>query len=176
MITKHFATAAVATALMLGAVQAQTPQSATKMESSSTNVNQAYKGQWRINKMIGLDVYNRENQRLGDISDILFDQTGRIQTVILGVGGFLGVGERLVAVSFDRLKFVDERIEPKSASGSSSSSPAAGKTAEGNVAPTTGLAATARPARTSEQQWHPDHAVIDVTADQLRAMPQFKFN
>jgi hypothetical protein len=60
MITKHVAAAAVATALLLSAVQAQTSPSATKTESGSTNVNQAYKGQWRINKTIGLDVYNRE--------------------------------------------------------------------------------------------------------------------
>jgi hypothetical protein len=175
MITKHVAAVAVATALMLGDVQAQTPQTTTKIDNVSTSLNQAYKGQWRINKMIGLDVYNRENQRLGDISEILIDQTGRVQTVILGVGGFLGVGERLVAVSIDKLKFVDERIEPKSVSGSSSL-PAAGKTAESNSAATTGLATTARPARTAEEQWHPDHASIDVTVDQLKAMSQFKFD
>jgi sporulation protein YlmC with PRC-barrel domain len=175
MIKKFVAAGVVATALMLTAVQAQTPQSTLKSEGSSTNFNQAYKGQWRINKIIGLDVYNRENQKLGDISEILIDQAGRVQTVIIGVGGFLGVGERLVAVNVDKVKFIDERIEPKSASGSGTS-PAPAKTVEGSTTSTTGLAATARPARTTEEQWHPDHAVIDVTADQLKAMSQFKFN
>jgi sporulation protein YlmC with PRC-barrel domain len=173
MITKYVAVGAVVTAMMLGAAQAETPQS--KTESNSTSHNQAYKGQWRINKIIGIDVYNRENQKLGDISDILIDPTGRVQTVILGVGGFIGVGERLVAVSFDKVKFVDERIEPKSAS-APATSPAPAKTAERSSASTTGLTTTARPARTADEQWHPDHAVIDVTADQLKAMSQFKFN
>ena len=175
MIVKYVAAGAIVIALMLSAAQAQTPQSTTKAESNSTSLNQAYKGQWRINKMIGLDVYNRENQKLGDISDILIDQAGRVQTVILGVGGFLGVGERLVAVSYEKIKFVDERIELKSASGSAPS-PATAKTTESNSTATTGLAATARPARTAEEQWYPDHAVIDVTADQLKVMSQFMYN
>jgi sporulation protein YlmC with PRC-barrel domain len=176
MMTKYVVAGAVVTALMFSAAQAQTPQPTTKTESSSAGLTQAYKGQWRINKMIGLDVYNRQNQKLGDIFDILIDPAGKVQTVILGVGGFLGVGERLVAVSFDKLEFVAERIEPKSAAGSAPS-PAAPKTAaESNATSTTGSAATARPARTAEQQWYPDHAVIDVTADDLKAMSQFKFN
>ena len=116
MIMKYAAAGAVVAALLVNVAQAQTPQPTAKTEASSMALNQAYKGQWRINKMIGLDVYNRENQKLGDISEILIDQTGKVQTVVLGVGGFLGVGERLVAVSFDKLKFVDERIEPRSAS------------------------------------------------------------
>jgi sporulation protein YlmC with PRC-barrel domain len=175
MITKYVAVGAVAAALMLSAAMAQTPQSTTKTEANSTSLNQAYKGQWRVNKMVGLDVYNRENQKLGDISDILIDPAGRVQTVILGVGGFLGVGERLVAVNFDKVKFVDERIEPKSASGSATS-PTPAKTVEGSSTSTTGLASTARPARTADEQWYPDHAVIEITADQLKAMSQFKYN
>ncbi|NVN86961.1 MAG: hypothetical protein HXX15_12845 [Rhodopseudomonas sp.] len=36
--------------------------------------------------------------------------------------------------------------------------------------------ATARPARTTDEQWYPDHAVVNITADQLKAMSQFKYN
>jgi sporulation protein YlmC with PRC-barrel domain len=175
MMTKYVVAGALASALMLSAAMAQAPQSTTKTDSHSTSLNHAYKGQWRINKLIGLDVYNRDNQKLGDISDVLIDQAGKVQTVILGVGGFLGVGERLVAVNFDKLKFVDERIEPKSASGTTTSSTPA-KTAEGSSTSTTGLAATARPARTADELWYPDHGLIDITADQLKAMSQFKYN
>jgi len=46
-------------------------------------------------------------KKSADISELLVDQTGKIQTAILGVGGFLGVGERLVSVNFDQLKFVN---------------------------------------------------------------------
>src|SRR5665811_77036 len=74
-----------------------------RAEINSASLNQAYKGQWRLDKMIGLDVYNQNDEKVGDISEFLVDQTGEIQTAILGVGGFLGVGERLVSVNFDQL-------------------------------------------------------------------------
>jgi hypothetical protein len=41
---------------------------------------------------------------------------------------------------------------------------------------TTGAATTPRPARSSNEQWYPDHAVINITADQLKALPQFEYN
>jgi len=41
---------------------------------------------------------------------------------------------------------------------------------------TTGAATTARPARNTDEQWYPDHAVINITADQLKAMPRFDYN
>jgi sporulation protein YlmC with PRC-barrel domain len=94
-------------ALVAGTAMAQTQTAAPRAEINSTSVDQAYKGQWRLYKMIGLDVYNQNEEKVGDISELLVDQTGKIQTAILGVGGFLGVGERLVSVNFDQLKFVN---------------------------------------------------------------------
>jgi sporulation protein YlmC with PRC-barrel domain len=174
MITKYFAVGAIAIALMAGTALAQTATSPTKAQANSASVNQAYKGQWRVNRMIGLDVYNQDNQKLGDISEILIDQTGKAQTVILGVGGFLGVGEHMVSLNFDKLKFVDERVESKTASAMSTTAPA--KDAQGSATSTTGLAALAHPARSANEQWYPDHAVVNLTVDQLKAMPQFKYN
>src|SRR5664279_3488880 len=96
MNTKLFVVGAIAAALVGGTAMAQTPTAATRTEINSASVDQAYKGQWRIYKMIGLDVYNQNDEKVGDISELLVDQTGKIQTAILGVGGFLGVGGRLV--------------------------------------------------------------------------------
>jgi sporulation protein YlmC with PRC-barrel domain len=107
MNTKFLVVGAIAAALVVGTAIAQTPTATTRSEINSTSVNQAYRGQWRLYKMIGLDVYNQNDEKVGDISDLLVDQTGKIQTAILGVGGFLGVGERLVSVNFDQLKFVN---------------------------------------------------------------------
>jgi sporulation protein YlmC with PRC-barrel domain len=174
MNTKFFVVGAIAAALVVGTAIAQTPTAATRSEINSTSVNQAYRGQWRLYKMIGLDVYNQNDEKVGDISDLLVDQTGKIQTAILGVGGFLGVGERLVSVNFDQLKFVNQPVELKIAS-STQAAPAATKNAE-TVTATTGAATTARPARNTNEQWYPDHAVINVTADQLKAMPRFEYN
>jgi sporulation protein YlmC with PRC-barrel domain len=170
MKTRFIVVGAIAAALLASTAMAQTPTTATKAEVSSAGVTQGYKGQWRAYKMIGLDVYNQNNEKLGDISELLTDQTGKIQNAVLGVGGFLGVGERMVAVSFDQLKFVNQPIEAKMASTSTSS------TAPATTPQTTGAATTARLVRSASEQWYPDHAVINLTADQLKAMPQFQYN
>ena len=170
MKTRFIVVGAIAAAFLASTAMAQTPPTTTtKPEVSSAGVTQSYKGQWRAYKMIGLDVYNQNNEKLGDISELLTDQTGKIQTAVLGVGGFLGVGERMVAVSFDQLKFVNQPIEAKMASGTQTS------TASTSLA-TTGAATTARPVRSASEQWYPDHAVVNLTADQLKAMPQFQYN
>ena len=56
----------------------------------------------------GLNVYNDANEKIGDISELLVDQTGKVEAVVIGVGGFLGMGEHDVAVPFDQIKFVNE--------------------------------------------------------------------
>jgi sporulation protein YlmC with PRC-barrel domain len=173
MNTKFVVVGAIAAALVAGMAMAQTPTAATRPEINSTS--QVYKGQWRLYKMIGLDVYNQNDEKVGDISELLVDQTGEIQTAILGVGGFLGVGERLVSVNFDQLKFVNQPVELKIAS-STPATAAPTKNSDIATQTTTGAATTARPARNVNEQWYPDHAVIDITADQLKAMPRFDYN
>ena len=49
---------------------------------------------------IGQSLYNGSDENLGDINDILLDSDGTVRAVIVGVGGFLGIGEKDVAVSF----------------------------------------------------------------------------
>jgi sporulation protein YlmC with PRC-barrel domain len=50
------------------------------------------------------DVYDTQDNKIGDVNDILLDKDGRLSTAIIGVGGFLGVGEKDVAVPFKSLK------------------------------------------------------------------------
>ena len=52
----------------------------------------------------GTPVNDKAGQQVGKISNLVFDQNGRIELVVVGVGGFLGVGEKNVAVAFDALK------------------------------------------------------------------------
>ena len=59
---------------------------------------------WRSSKLIGLNVYNDQNEKLGDINEILLDKSGKVEGVVIGVGGFLGMGEKLVAVAFSDLQ------------------------------------------------------------------------
>ncbi len=53
---------------------------------------------------IGTPVTTKDGQQLGKISNLVFDQEGRIELAVIGVGGFLGIGEKEVAVPFDSVK------------------------------------------------------------------------
>ena len=60
--------------------------------------------QWLASKFKGTDVLGSDNQKIGDVSDILFDKTGKVEAFVVSVGGFLGVGSKEVALapsSFD---------------------------------------------------------------------------
>jgi sporulation protein YlmC with PRC-barrel domain len=50
------------------------------------------------------DVYDQSNNKIGQIMDVLVDQEGKVNALIIGVGGFLGAGEKDVAVSFNTVK------------------------------------------------------------------------
>jgi sporulation protein YlmC with PRC-barrel domain len=54
------------------------------------------------------DVYDNQNNKIGDVKDILLDKEGRVSAVIIGVGGFLGIGEKDVAVPFNALKVAEK--------------------------------------------------------------------
>jgi sporulation protein YlmC with PRC-barrel domain len=58
---------------------------------------------WRGSKLIGATVYGPNNASIGDINDVLIANDGKVNAVVIGVGGFLGVGEKNVAIPFDRL-------------------------------------------------------------------------
>lgn len=52
---------------------------------------------------IGSSVFTASNENIGDINDLIFDEKGSIQAVIIGVGGFLGMGEKDVAMPLDKI-------------------------------------------------------------------------
>ena len=53
---------------------------------------------------IGTPVKGKDGQLLGKIDNLVFDQNGRIELAVIGVGGFLGIGEKVVAVPFEAVK------------------------------------------------------------------------
>ena len=57
--------------------------------------------QWVFSKFKGTDVLGPDNAHIGNVSDMLFDKNGKIFGLIVGVGGFLGAGEKDVAVPFE---------------------------------------------------------------------------
>ncbi len=174
MIKKYVAAALLGTALAGGAAFAQTatpssPSAAPAASTSSVQTN--LKGNWRASKLVGLAVYNDSNEKLGDINEVLIDNTGKINAIVIGVGGFLGVGEHSIAVSFDKLKWVDEPIRSAAAA-----PPAPGGSSTAKPPATTGAAGGGMTAKVTKDHWYPDHAMMSGTKDQLKAMPAFKYS
>ena len=114
MLTKTAVAGLAASALLASVAFAQSPSAttdrATTAAPAAASDTSSFKGNWRASKLVGLNVYNDSNESLGSINDLLTDKNGDIKGAVIGVGGFLGVGEHLVAVSFDKLKFVDEPV------------------------------------------------------------------
>lgn len=61
-------------------------------------------GQLLASRLIGRQAYNAAGQAVGDINDLLITPEGNLEAVVIGIGGFLGLGEKRVAVSFDQIK------------------------------------------------------------------------
>jgi len=179
MLAKYAIAGLAGSALLATVAFAQQPTATTdsaKMAPSATSdTASSFQGNWRGSKMVGLSVYNDSNESVGSINDLLTDKTGNIKAVVIGVGGFLGVGEHLVAIPFDKVKFVSEPVAYTGAAGA----PNAGGANRPMSNTTTGAATTSTaPAATPAKPnpWYPDHAVYNATKDELKAMPEFKYS
>jgi ribosomal 30S subunit maturation factor RimM len=60
--------------------------------------------EFRTSKLVGSKVYNNANENIGSIEDIILKSDGAMDEVVLSVGGFLGMGDKYVAVPFSNLK------------------------------------------------------------------------
>jgi sporulation protein YlmC with PRC-barrel domain len=159
MLAKTVMTGLVGSLLLVSAAFAEPP---TVSQSS-------LQGDWRASKIVGLSVYNDGNEAVGSISDLITDKSGNIKAAILSVGGFLGMGSRLIAVPFDKIKFVNEPV----AYTGTASGPNTGGVQPRPPGATTGAAAPAT--RPKPNPWFPDHGVFNATKDDLKAMPEFKY-
>lgn len=101
-----------AAALVVGSAVAQTtpPSKAPPMQKTEPMPNATgpknfittqASDQWLATKFKGTDVMGSNNEKIGDVTDILFDQHGRILAYVVGVGGFLGIGQKDVALAPD---------------------------------------------------------------------------
>lgn len=173
MFAKYMSAGLIGSALLATAAFAQTPAATTDRAPSApvTASDSNYSGNWRASKVIGLNVYNANDESLGSINDLLMDKSGGIKAAVISVGGFLGVGSHLVAVPLDKVKFVSEPISTASASNN-------GTGMSSNRPPSSGVTTGAAPTAPAVKPnpWYPDHAVFDATKDQLKAMPEFKYS
>jgi sporulation protein YlmC with PRC-barrel domain len=175
---KLLAAALLSAAVFSAPAYAQNPQTAQPdraapaATTTGSQEKMALKGNWRASKLMGLDVYNDANEKLGDINELILDKNGKVNAVVIGVGGFLGMGEHDIAVSMDKLKFIEEPAR------TSSTAPATTTRETTTKETTTGAATTTTTtARSSNaNDWTPDHAVMSGTKEQLKALPQFKYS
>jgi sporulation protein YlmC with PRC-barrel domain len=176
MLTRYLM-AGVAGSLLLASASAfaaddsMTSDKTAAPQTTAAATDLSYKGDWRASKVVGLNVYNAQNENVGSINDLLVDKGGNIKAAVISVGGFLGMGARLVAVPFDKMKFSSA---PVAYTGVSSNAPGAGG-AKPPATTTTGSTAGSPTAASKPNPWYPDHAVFDATKDQLTTMPEFKY-
>lgn len=189
MLMKSMTAGLLSTALMATGALAQTttmPTTSSAATSSMTTIStlpSSFQGNWRTSKVVGLNVYNDSNESLGSISDLLTDKSGKIVAAVVGVGGFLGVGERYVAIPFEKVKFVTEPVKTSANTGASTAAdnsampgtrPTPSTTTTGAAVGATAPMATA--ATVQPNPWYPDHAVISTTKDELKSMAEFKYD
>lgn len=77
------------------------------MSSSTTTTADA---KVRVSKIIGSSVYNEKNEKIGSIDDLLVAGDNDVKEAVISVGGFLGIGNKLVKVRYDQLKINGDTI------------------------------------------------------------------
>ncbi|WP_313291347.1 PRC-barrel domain-containing protein [Rhizobium rhizoryzae] len=77
--------------------------STTSAAASGEYITQQSETQVSANDYIGKAIYNAENNSIGDVNDLILEENGGIVAAVVGVGGFLGIGEKDVAVPMSKL-------------------------------------------------------------------------
>ncbi len=146
-------------------------------------------GGWRSTQLVGATVYSDkgQDQDIGTINDLIVGSDGKITEAVISVGGFLGIGSKLVGVPYDQLRFEESTQEHGGASATPAApGPGVAATPAAPAGTTTGAApgvtapATAPPAAPAAA---PAVAVVrtrivlpGATQDTLKSMPDFKYN
>lgn len=92
------------------AAQAEAEQPAGQQAASFDYIKAQEEGQLRTDELIGRDVTNAQDEAIGEISDLLLDQEQKVTGVIVGVGGFLGIGQKQVALPIEAVQIDEEMV------------------------------------------------------------------
>jgi hypothetical protein len=180
-------------------------QSSAAAPAAGTFIPQQREGTIRLSKLRGVDVIGQDHTKIGDIDEALVDRSGRIRAVVVGVGSFLGVGGKDVAIPFAELRWNTpvSRADSPSASTGPGNTPSAEQAASagaermpganvsdralnavpegrsGVVDPSTGPVTTgSTPPATVPvigAGGAPDRAFVFFTKDDLRNAPEFRY-
>ncbi len=108
MLKMPLAAGLAVTALMAGSALAQTT-APTQPAGAGQVMTQMPPDLMRGSQLMGIDVYGADNQKIGDIDEVLVDRQGKIHGLVVGVGGFLGIGQKDVAIPFDQVQWMSNQ-------------------------------------------------------------------
>jgi hypothetical protein len=106
----------------------------------------------------------------------LTDRSGDIKAAVISAGGVLGVGAHLVAIPFDKIKFVNEPVAYTGVAGATNAGGSKPNSSTSSTMTTGAATGNGAAAATKPNPWYPDHAVYNATKDELKAMPEFKYS
>ena len=98
--------ACIATLIATGTANAQTNTPASSASNPSATAASSSASGWNVSKIIGANIKNSAGETIGSVNEILMDDSGKAQSAVVGVGGFLGIGEHTVAIAFSDLKMM----------------------------------------------------------------------
>jgi hypothetical protein len=128
---KKFMITTAAAALVAGAAVAQTspppvksppPAAAPKTDMPAAKadtkadakvITQQGANQFLASKFKGTDVVGNDNKKIGDVNDVLFSRDGKVEAYVIGVGGFLGIGQKDIALAPSAFEVVMDNNEMK---------------------------------------------------------------
>jgi hypothetical protein len=165
MLKKLMISAAVSALMVSGAMAQASPPSdppkaaAPKADAAPVDaakfISSQSTDQWVFSKFKGTNVLGPDDAKVGDVSDMLFDKSGKIIGLIVGVGGFLGIGEKSVAIDMGAFQVVP--ASTGSTMGAGGGAGGAGAGAGGSDDPTN------------------VKLKVTWTKDQLKAAPDFQY-
>lgn len=182
-----------ATPVMADSQKAQNTQAQQAQTGSVAFVSKQSKNEWLGSTLIGRNVENSNGDSLGDINNIVVDENGSVTAVVIGVGGFLGIGEKDVGVKFSALEFKkDENRTAAYQATNKSQNPAmnpqaakeqradnSGKTADERRNEQMQMTARKQAQRNAAKAETADHSnmviVLNTTKEQLESAPTYKY-
>jgi sporulation protein YlmC with PRC-barrel domain len=186
MLKMQLAAGLAATALLTGSALAQTSPAPTQPAGSGQVITQMTPDLMRGSQLMGVDVYGAYNQKIGDVDEVLVGKDGKIQAVVVGVGGFLGIGEKDIAIPYDQVQWMaDTQAQATGGYGTNTAggvttpatrgaTPPAGQPATTGSTGTAG--GTAATTGTGADDGGPDRAMVKMTKADLQNAPAFRYS
>jgi sporulation protein YlmC with PRC-barrel domain len=173
--------AGLATAALIASTALAQTSAPTQPAGSGQVMTQMPPGLMRGSQLMGIDVYGADNQKIGDIDEVLVDRQGKIHGLVVGVGGFLGIAQKDVAIPFDQVQWMSNQEIQASAnanqSGARTADTTVPSTATGGAGqPTsTGSTAAGGAAGAGNDPNTPARAMVKMTKADLQNTPEFRY-